>query len=121
MLPSSVYDCDHLPATPTKFGTHCGVLDSPTLTFLRLESHITTLEPGQGTSPDRRDPGDELFIVLSGVIEARVAGVTCRVAAGSCFYVAPNDPRTFRNASATAASYQVIKVVSGKTPAKTGT
>jgi quercetin dioxygenase-like cupin family protein len=120
MLPSSVYDCDSLPATPTKFGTHCNVLDSPTLTFLRLESHVTTLEPGKGTSPDNRDPGDELFIVKSGVIEARVNGVTCRVGEGSCFYVAPNDARTFRNAGATPASYQVIKVVSDKTPPKSG-
>ncbi|HEY5078908.1 MAG TPA: cupin domain-containing protein [Opitutaceae bacterium] len=121
MLPSSVFDCDSLPATPTKFGFHCNVVDSPTLTFLRLESHVTTLNPGEGTTPGNRDPGDELFIVKSGVVEARISNVTCRMAAGSCFYVAPNDPRTFSNAGATPATYQVIKVVSERTPLKAGT
>jgi quercetin dioxygenase-like cupin family protein len=116
MLPSSVIDCDSLPATPTKFGSHCNVVDSPTLTFLRLESHVTTLNPGEGTPPDNRDPGDELFIVKSGVIEARINGIACRMTAGSFFYVAPNDTRSFRNLGEAPASYQVIKVVSDKTP-----
>lgn len=120
MLSSQVFDCDRLPATPTRFGFHCNVVDSPTLTFRRLESHVTTLNPGEGTDPGNRDPGDELFIVKSGAIEARISNVASRVAAGSCFYVAPNDPRTFTNRGAAPATYQVIKVVSGNTPAKTG-
>jgi uncharacterized cupin superfamily protein len=116
MLPSSVIDCDKLPAVPTKSGTHVDVIDSPTLTFVRLGSHITTLNVGQMTRPDIADPGDELFILKSGVIEARVDGVSCRLREGSLFYCAPNSRRTFRNIGTTAASYQVIKVVSDKTP-----
>ena len=121
MLPSSVFDCDSLTPTPTKFGFHCNIVDSPTLTFLRLESHVSTLNPGENTTPGNRDPGDELFIVKSGAIEATISNVTCRMAAGSCFYVAPNDPRTFRNAGAAPAIYQVIKVVSERSPQKAGT
>jgi quercetin dioxygenase-like cupin family protein len=116
MFPSSVIDCDKLPALPTKTGTHVDVIDSPTLTFVRLGSHITTLNAGQSTRADIADPGDELFILKSGVLEARVDGVTCRLRQGSLFYCAPNSKRTFRNIGTTPASYQVIKVVSDKTP-----
>ena len=118
MLPSSVFDCATMPATPTAFGTHANVIDSPTLTFLRLESHVTTLRPGSGTPANSRDPGDELFIVKSGAIEATINGATRRVEAGSCFYVAPNDRRSFRNAGADAAVYLGHQGGVGQDPAQ---
>jgi quercetin dioxygenase-like cupin family protein len=119
-LPSSVIDCDGLKSTPTKIGAHTDVVDSPTLTFLRLESHITTLDTGQGTKPDNVDPGDELFILKAGTLEARINGVASRIGAGSLFYCAPNAKRTFTAAGGTPATYQVIKVVSDKSPGQPG-
>jgi quercetin dioxygenase-like cupin family protein len=119
-LPSSVIDCDSQSATPTPTGSRVSVLDSPTLTFQRLSVHITTLNAGQSTRTDLVDPGDELFIVRSGLLEATVNGITCRMKEGSLFYCAPNDKRTFRNIGTTPASYQVFKVVSDKSPKETG-
>ncbi|MGB6429860.1 MAG: cupin domain-containing protein [Candidatus Acidiferrales bacterium] len=116
MLPSSVLDCNSMPAVATATGSRASCVDSPTLTFARLESHITTLNVGASTMPDIVDPGDELFIVKSGAIEARINGVAARISAGSFFYCAPNDKRTFRNIGATPAVYQVIKVMSDKSP-----
>jgi mannose-6-phosphate isomerase-like protein (cupin superfamily) len=121
MLPSSVIDCNSLPSAPTKTGSHVSVLDSPTLSFVRLESHITTLDADQSTLTDITDPGDELFILKAGEIEARVDGVSCRIKAGSFFYCAPNSKRTFRNIGTVPATYQVIKVVSEKSPKPVGT
>jgi len=118
MLASCVVDCGTLPRVPTKTGFHSGVLDSPTLTFKRLESHITVLNPGEGTTPRNRDPGDELFVVRSGTVEATLNGVTHVSEAGSLFYVAPNDERTMRNTGSGPCTYQVIKVVSDRTPPK---
>jgi quercetin dioxygenase-like cupin family protein len=118
MLSSRVIDCDSIPDPPN--GGHREVLDSPTLTFLRLESHVSTLAAGASTTPRNRDPGDELFIVKSGVMEATLNGVASRVGPGSLFYVAPNDERTMRNIGTGPCSYQVIKVVSDKTPPKPG-
>jgi quercetin dioxygenase-like cupin family protein len=115
-LPSSVIDCNSLPTTPTPTGSRVTVVDSPTLTFNTLHSHITTLNPGQTTQADMIDSGDELFILKTGTLEARVNGVTCRLKEGSLFYCAPNDKRTFKNIGPVPASYQVIKVVSAKTP-----
>lgn len=113
---SSVIDCDSLPVTPTKSGSRVTVVESPTLTFLHLGSHITTLNPGQSTAVDMIDSGDELFILKTGTLEASVNGVTVRLKAGSLFYFAPNDKRTFRNIGTVPAAYQVLKVVSARTP-----
>jgi quercetin dioxygenase-like cupin family protein len=116
MLASSVIDCNSAPATATATGSRASVVDSPTLTFARFESHITTLNVGASTAADIMDPGDELFIVKAGAIEARINGVAARINAGSFFYCAPNDKRTFRNIGAGPAVYQVIKVMSDKSP-----
>jgi quercetin dioxygenase-like cupin family protein len=116
MLASSVIDCDSSPSAPTATGSRATVVDSATLTFVRLQSHITTLNVGQSMPPDIVDPGDELFIVKSGAIEARVNGVAARINEGSFFYCAPNDKRTLRNIGTTPAVYQVIRVVSDRTP-----
>ena len=115
-LSSRVVDCDRLPRAPTRTGFHNTAFDSPTVTFLRLESHVTALNPGEGTTPRNRDPGDEIFVVKSGTVEATLNGSTHVANAGSLFYVAPNDERTMRNPGKEPCSYQVIKVVSDKSP-----
>jgi quercetin dioxygenase-like cupin family protein len=118
MLSSRVIDCDSIPDPPN--GGHREILDSPTPTFLRLESHVSTLAPGASTTPRNRDPGDELFIVKAGVLEVTLSGTASRIGAGSLFYVAPNDERTMRNIGAVPCSYQVIKVISARSPQKPG-
>ncbi len=115
-LPSSVFDCDHATATPSATGSRAIVVNSPTLTFQQFSTHISTLNVGASTKPDVTDPGDELFIVRAGLLEATINGITCRLKEGSFFYCAPNDKRTFKNIGPTPAAYQVIKIVSAKTP-----
>ncbi|HVW22403.1 MAG TPA: cupin domain-containing protein [Opitutaceae bacterium] len=116
MFASAVIDCDGLKATPTKTGSRVTIVDSPTLTFDRLGSHITTLNPGQGTAADMVDNGDELFVIRQGEVGVAVNGVACRMHAGSFFYCAPNDKRTLRNLGSGPASYQVIKIISARSP-----
>lgn len=117
-LSSRAVDCDSLPAPAG--GGHREAFDSPTVTFARLESHVTVLDPGASTKPRNRDPGDELFFVKSGVLEVTLNGVATRIAPGSFYYVAPNDERTMRNIGSMPCSYQVIKVVSDRSPQKPG-
>jgi quercetin dioxygenase-like cupin family protein len=115
-LASSVIDCNSLPVTATPTGSRVSVVSSPTLTFLALESHITTLNAGQSTASGMIDSGDEFVVLKSGTIEVTINGVAARIEAGSVLYWAPNDRRTIRNIGTTPASYQVIKVMSDKTP-----
>jgi quercetin dioxygenase-like cupin family protein len=115
-LASGVYDCNAQPSTPTPTGSRIVCVNSPTLTFLALESHITTLNPGQSTAPNIIDSNDEIVVIKSGQVEITVNGIASRMNAGSLLYWAPNDKRTLRNVGPTPASYQVIRVTSAKSP-----
>ena len=115
-LPSSVVNCNSLPSTPTPTGSRVVCINSPTLTFLALESHITTLNAGQQTAANIVDPNDEIVVIQSGQLEVTVNGIASRMNQGSLLYWAPNDKRTLRNIGSTPASYQVIRVTSAKSP-----
>ena len=115
-LASSVIDCNSQPSTPTATGSRVTCVSSPTLTFLALESHITTLNPGQQTAANIIDPNDEIVVIKSGQLGISVNGVASRMTAGSLFYWAPNDRRTLRDIGSAPASYQVIRVTSAKSP-----
>jgi quercetin dioxygenase-like cupin family protein len=115
-LASTVIDCNALPQIPTPTGSRVSVLSSPTLTFLTLESHITTLNAGQSTAADMIDHNDEFVLIKSGSVEVKVNGVSSRMTAGSVMFWAADDKRSLRNLGATPASYQVIRVTTAKSP-----
>ena len=115
-LASSVIDCNSLPTTPTPTGSRVTCVSSPTLTFVALESHITTLNPGQQGAPNIIDPNDEIVVIKSGQVEIAVDGVASRMNAGSLLYWAPNVKRTMRNVGSVPTSYQVFRVTSAKSP-----
>jgi quercetin dioxygenase-like cupin family protein len=115
-LASTVIDCNALPQTPTPTGSRVSVLSSPTLTFLTLESHITTLNAGQSSAADMIDHNDEFVLIKSGSVEVKVNGVSSRMHAGSVLFWAADDKRSLRNLGATPASYQVIRVTTAKSP-----
>jgi quercetin dioxygenase-like cupin family protein len=117
MLASRVIDPGKVASVATPIGFHSSLVDSPTLTFRTLESHLTTLGPGKGTAPRNRIPGDELFIVLQGTLRATLNGVSRTLGPGSLYYVASNDERTMSNPGTEPCTYQVIRVVSDRTPA----
>jgi len=102
--------------TPTKTGQRVVVVNSPTITFQALESHISTLNPGQHTDADIIDHNDEFVVIKSGDIEMTVEGVASRMHAGSVIFWAPNVKRTIRNLGPTPASYQVFRVTTAKSP-----
>ena len=115
-LPSSVMDCNSMPSTPTPTGSRVVCVNSPTHTFLALESHISTLNPGQQTAANIIDANDEIVVIKSGQVEVTVNGIASRMNEGSLLYWAPNDKRTLRNIGSTPTSYQVIRVTSAKSP-----
>jgi mannose-6-phosphate isomerase-like protein (cupin superfamily) len=57
-LASGVYDPASMKPTVTKAGQSLRLFNSPTLTFEMLETHITTLNPGQISGPDTIDHND---------------------------------------------------------------
>ena len=120
MLGSTIFDADSMTPTPTAIGSTLTVVNSPSITFKTFGFHVTTLNAGASTKTDIVDPGDELFIIKTGILEVTVNGVSHRMKEGSFFYCAPNDKRTLKNLGTTPAVYQVLKIVSDKTPAAAG-
>jgi quercetin dioxygenase-like cupin family protein len=115
-LASSVIDTAALAPTPTPTGARTAVINSPTLTFLTLESHITTLNAGQSTAAEMIDHNDEFVLIKSGSVEVTVNGISSRMAPGSVLFWAADDKRSLHNLGATPASYQVIRVTTAKSP-----
>jgi XRE family transcriptional regulator, regulator of sulfur utilization len=85
------------------------VFDSYTATVDRLETHVTTVNPGTGSHAAHKHPDEELIYVREGVVEATINGVSHRAPAGSVIFFASNDMHGIRNVGATPASYYVLR------------
>lgn len=114
-LASQVFDWEKLEVRPRANGAGRAILDSPTVTCLRLESHATTLNPGVISHAAHRHPDEELIIVNEGLVEATINGVA-HTGAGSIFFFASNDLHGLKNVGDTSATYLVVRFVTEATP-----
>ena len=115
-LASGIYDPAKMTPKPTKAGHALELFESPTLTFQTLETHITTLNPGQISGPDTIDHNDELVVFQSGPVEIRVDGVAARLNAGSVLFWSPNVKRTLINIGTKPVTYEVFRVTTARSP-----
>jgi XRE family transcriptional regulator, regulator of sulfur utilization len=117
LMNSAVFLWEALAPTATNVGAVRRVVRAPTATLDELESHITTLDPGQSPHPPHQHPNEELIIVKEGSVEAFVEGTWVPASAGSTIFFASNHPHTVRNVGKTRATYHVINWRSSRTPA----
>jgi quercetin dioxygenase-like cupin family protein len=109
-LGSRVFDWSKLPATPTKVGELRPYVDDATQTLARLESHVTTLNPGEISHAAHAHADEELVIVREGRLEATINGVPHVAGAGSVFFFASHDLHGLRNPGPGRTSYHVIRI-----------
>lgn len=114
-LGSTVFDWSKLTARPTPVGERRDVVNQPTLTLERFESHITTLLPGKASHEPHRHPQEELIILKEGRLEVHLNGQTQEVGPGSVLFFASNDAHAVRNVGATPATYWVINLTTPTT------
>jgi XRE family transcriptional regulator, regulator of sulfur utilization len=93
----------------TNGGRSRAIVRSPTATLDELESHLTTLAPGEDSHPPHRHPQEEMVILKEGVLEARLQGRVERVEAGGVVFLASQEERSVRNVGQTPATYYVIQ------------
>jgi quercetin dioxygenase-like cupin family protein len=117
LMNSAVFSWEALAPSSTKVGAVRRVVRAPTATLDELESHITTLDPGQSPHPPHQHPNEELIIVKEGSVEAFVEGAWVPASAGSTIFFASNHPHTVRNVGKTQATYHVVNWRSSRTPA----
>src|SRR3954470_10023322 len=96
-LGSQVFDSSKLPVTPTRAGEVRPYFDAATRTLDRLESHVTTLNPGEISHAAHAHADEELIIVREGTVEATVNGVPHSAGPGSVFFFAAHDLHGLRN------------------------
>ncbi len=115
-LQSAVFDWEKTPVAQTKTGERRAVLDGSTVTLANLESHITTINPGEMPHAAHRHPDEELILVKEGTLEVTINGQSQRAGPGSIFFYASNDMHGMKNVGDTRATYHVIRLVTAATP-----
>ncbi|MDP3073153.1 MAG: cupin domain-containing protein [Opitutaceae bacterium] len=115
-LKSGVFDWEKLTVVPTKTGERRAVLEGSTVTLVKLQSHITTLEGGVAAHGAHRHPDEEIVLVAEGSIEATINGQSTIGGPGSVFFFASDDLHGMKNAGPTRARYHVIRLVTAATP-----
>jgi len=118
-LKSSVIHWDKLVPKATANDSRRYLLDSPTLTFSKLEIHATTVNPGAPASKAHRHPWVQLVIMKEGTMEVTIDGTPHRAGPGSIVYLASNAFQTMKNPGDVPATYYVISVTSAATPKPT--
>lgn len=105
---SAVYVWESLAPTATQVGQVRRVLRRPTATLAELESHITTLNPGQTPHPPHTHVNEEMIILKEGSLEAYVNGTWTPVSTGSMIFFGSNVPHSVRNSGTAPATYYVV-------------
>jgi quercetin dioxygenase-like cupin family protein len=109
LMRSSVFPWSALKVETTRTGERRNVFDAPTVTLDRLESHITTLNPGEIPHAPHKHPEEELMILKEGTVEVVQNEVTNRVEAGGMIFCASNEMHGLRNIGTNRATYYVLK------------
>ena len=112
-----VFDWTKLVVARTPNGERRSIVDGPTKTMAKFESHVTTLEGGRVPHAPHRHPDEEVVIVKDGTLEVTINGRTQQAGAGSMFFFASNDMHGMKNIGTSRATYFVIRVVTAATPA----
>jgi quercetin dioxygenase-like cupin family protein len=94
---------------PTAVGSQRSLIDTVTATFGRLESHVTTLAPGQPSHAPHKHVDEELIVVQQGTLETSQEGVARRAGPGSVIFQASNEMHGLRNVGADTAVYLILR------------
>lgn len=113
---SAVFDWSKLAVVKTPNGERRAIVDRPTPTMKRFESHVTTLDPGKAPHAPHRHADEEVVIVKEGAMEVTINGKTETAGAGSMFFFSSNDLHGLRNPGPARASYFVIRIATAATP-----
>jgi quercetin dioxygenase-like cupin family protein len=100
------------PTTMAAGAKRYSYVDSPTLTFARLEIHATTMPPGGPASPVHHHPWLEVIVIREGSLEFNLNGLRQTAGPGSIMYIAPNTLQSSRNPGTVPATYTVFSVAS---------
>ena len=114
---STVFKWEDFVVKPTGNGVRRDVVDLPTATFAKFESHITTLNAGNMSHAPHKHPQEEFIILKEGILDVSINGNVQRAETGSILFFASNDLHNVTNVGTTPATYLVFNVRTAATPA----
>jgi len=114
---SGVFGWDSLAVKLTGNGQRRDVVDLPTATLRRFESHVTTLNAGLMSHAPHKHPQEEFIILKEGTLDVHINGQVQRTGAGSILFFASNDMHNVTNVGNKPATYLVFNLRTGATPA----
>lgn len=109
---------DKTGAKPTQSGYFLPMIDGPTRTLPRLESHVTRLHAKCASHEPHRHPEEEIIIGRIGLVDVEVEGHVHTLAAGDMLVIASGDLHGVRNSSNAVAEYYVIRMFTVLEPAQ---
>ena len=114
-LGSAVFQWENFTPKPTANGLRREVVNLPTATLEKFESHITTLNPGMASHAPHRHPQEEFILIKEGVLDVVINGRTQRAGPGSLLFYASNDQHHVQNAGDKPATYFVFNLTTAAT------
>lgn len=116
-LGSTAFVWDKLTVKPTAVGQRRDVVNRPTPTLARFQSHITTLNPGKESHAQHQHPLEEMIFLKEGRLEVTINDQTFTASPGSVLFYASNDFHKVKNVGDTPATYVVINFGTAATAA----
>lgn len=107
-LGSTAFVWEDLVPRATRNGERREVVNRVTATLAKLQSHITTLNPGLASHPPHQHALEELIFLKEGQLDVTINGQTHAAGPGSVLFYASNDFHNVRNVGATPATYIVV-------------
>lgn len=107
-LGSTAFVWEELIPKVTPNGKRRDVVNRPTATLVKFQSHITTLNPGLASHPPHQHALEELIFLKEGQLDVTINGQTHAAGPGSVLFYASNDFHNVRNVGATPATYIVV-------------
>jgi quercetin dioxygenase-like cupin family protein len=114
-LGSKVFTWESFVVKPSAVGVRRDVVDLPTATFEKFESHITTLNPGKMSHPPHQHAQEEFIVLKEGTLDVHLNGKIERAEAGSVFFFASNDFHNMTNVGEGPATYWVFNMATAAT------
>jgi mannose-6-phosphate isomerase-like protein (cupin superfamily) len=109
-VPSKVYVFDQLPLRHANAVDYRSIVDGKTVDGCRFAVHESALAPNQEPHPPHHHNGEEMFLMIDGMLEVTINGKASRITKGSVAFIGSGDEHGIRNVGDIPAKYFVIEL-----------
>ena len=109
-LPSKVYVFQDLPLRHSNKLDYSPIVSGSTVDGCKVSVHESSLTPQSEPHPPHHHNGEEMFLMLEGVLEVTINGKSSRISRGSVAFIGSGDQHGIRNPGEIPARYYVIEL-----------